>query len=261
MSTTTVVVLLVVGVLLLIGSVLARVWSSGKYEIKTIDLVFIVVPLLVVGIATGRLQGLDLFGVKLDLAQLFEQAANRKIEDQVGTAPVTSVEDVVEPIVPGAKGGVSEIPRFIERRTEAISFRLGAGIYVAQAIEQYFTKLYGSSYLRFIVIENPDGTLFGTYPAADLIAYLRLLPDGYYAITDMLNRGDAAALQVLLGFIPASAAVTVATTKRDALEAMERFDRSALPVVDATNRFVGTVERSKLITSLLLAVTTPRTQE
>ena len=49
--------LLVVGGVLVIASLLLRVISGGKYEVKTIDLVFLVIPLLLVALATGKLAG------------------------------------------------------------------------------------------------------------------------------------------------------------------------------------------------------------
>jgi CBS domain-containing protein len=259
MDTWIIITLLTIGLALLIGSVLMRVLSSGKYEVKTIDLVFIVVPLLLVGLATGRLQGLDLFGVKADLSSLFADAANREIKDQVGQPPVSSVDDVTNFIEAPGKGGLGEIPRLIENKTEAISFRLGAGGYVPGMIREYFEKLYGTSYLKFIVIENPDGTLFGVFTAADLIAYMRAAQDqGYQQFGDLVNYGDDSAREMLArlpGFVSADAAATTTTTKREALERMEQLDRNALPVIDGDRRFVGTVERSKVIASLLLAVT------
>ena len=257
MDTWIIITLLVIGLALLIGSVLMRVLSSGKYEVKTIDLVFIVVPLLLVGLATGRLQGLDLFGVKADLSTLFADDANREIK--VGQPPVSSVDDVTQFIEAPGKGGLGEIPRLIENKTEAISFRLGAGGYVPWMIKEYFEKLYGTSYLKFIVIENPDGTLFGVFTAADLIAYMRAAQDqGYQQFGDLINYGDDGAREMLArlpGFVSVDSAATTTTTKREALERMEQLDRSALPVVDADRRFVGTVERSKVIASLLLTVT------
>ncbi len=261
METSIIVVLLAAGFVLLVASVLIRVFSSGKYEIKTIDLVFIVLPLLVVGLATGRLQGLDLFGVKADFSRLFAEAANGEIKDQVGQQQVSSVDDVTHFIQAPGKGGLDQIPALIEQKTEAISFRLGMGGYVAYAIQQYFEKLFGSSYLKFIVIENADGTLFGVYPAADLIGYLRAAEGaGYDQFGSLVNSGDEAAREMLArlpGFIPADGAATTATTKREALESMERLNVNALPVIDADHRFIGTIERAKVIASLLLAVTTP----
>jgi hypothetical protein len=103
--------LLLIGVGLLIVSLMLRVFTQGKYEIKTIDLVFIILPLLFVGVATGKLRGLDLFGVKADLSELWAKAADTQIEQQVSTVPVSPVSDAIEMVETAEKRGVNEIPR------------------------------------------------------------------------------------------------------------------------------------------------------
>jgi CBS domain-containing protein len=259
MSKAHIIGLLLVGVGLLVGSILLRVFSEGKYEIKAIDIVFIVIPLLFAGIATGKLRGFDLFGVKADLSDLWAKAAGTEIEQQVANMPVSPVEGAVEMVRMAEKRGTHEIPKLIEQKTQALSFRLGMGGYYAPAIKKYFDDLYGSSYLKYVVINHPDGTLFGMYNAADLIAYLRTLgEDGYQAFQHELNRGNQRAKQWLArlpGFVSSEKAVTAKTSKRDALQAMEKFKLDSLPVRDGKDRFVGTVERAKLTTSLILTVT------
>src|SRR5439155_2409929 len=123
----------------------------------------------------------------------------------------------------------------------------------------YLEKLSGSSSLRAIVILEADGTLFGMYVAPDIISYLNIAGDrGYQDLQQMLNSGDAnarARLAALPGFVAAKDAVTASTSKRDALATMANLDVSTLPVVDAEQKFVGTVDRSKMTASLILAVT------
>jgi hypothetical protein len=58
--------LFTLGAVLVVDSLLLRVFSGGRHKIKTTDLVFLVIPLLVVALATGKLQGIDIFGVKAD---------------------------------------------------------------------------------------------------------------------------------------------------------------------------------------------------
>lgn len=259
MNKTQILALLLIGVGLLVVSVLVRVLSQGKYEIKTIDVVLIVIPLLFVGLATGKIHGLDVFGLKTDLSELWAKAADTQIEHQVSEVPVSPVNDAVEMIETAEKRGVDEIPRLIEQRTQALAFRLGTGGYYGPAIKKYFDDLYGSSYLRYVVVNRPDGTLFGMYDAADLLAYLRTLGDeGYRRFEGMLNQGDARAqdwLARLPGFVSADRAVTPETSKRDALQAMEDLKLDSLPVRDSSGRFIGTVDRAKLTTSLILSVT------
>lgn len=251
--------LIITGIVLLIGSLLLRVFSDGKYEIKTTDLVLIIIPLLVVGLATGKLRGLDLFGVKADLSQLWADAADTQIEQQISTLPISNVQDAVQMIESAPKRSVHEIPQLIQQKTQALEFQLGKGGYYGPAIKKYFEDLSGSSYLRYVVINRADNSLFGIYIAADLIAYLRTLgQDGYAHFEHMLNQGDNSAQQQLTelpGFIPSQLAVTANIAKRDALLAMEKAKLDTLPVKDAAGRFIGTIERAKLTTSLILDVT------
>jgi CBS domain-containing protein len=259
MTNNQILLLLALGFVLVGASILMRVFSAGKYEIKPTDLVFVVVPLLVAGIATGRLTGFDMFGVRADLSALWAEAADTEIEGQISSAPDSSVGDVTELLNTATKGGVGDIPRLIATKTNALSFSLGMGGYYGPVIEEYFDRLYGSSYLRYVVVNNPDGSLFGMYPAADLIAYFRAAgPEAYGELERNLNRADGQAqewLTQLPGFVSAKAALTGSVSKRDALQTMADLDADSLPVVDENGRFVGTVERSKLTTSLVLAVT------
>ncbi|MFN2329959.1 MAG: CBS domain-containing protein [Chromatocurvus sp.] len=250
--------LLVLGVVLAFGSLLLRVFSNGKYELKTIDLVFLIIPLVVVALATGKLQGLDLFGVKADLSALWAEAAETRIEQQVAPSASASVQDVVRVMEMATKGGVNEVQRLIERRVEALEFRLGHGGYYGPAIRTYLEALSGSSHLRSVVVDHQDGTLFGMFHAADLIAYLRVSGDpAYNRFQDLLNNGSDTAkreLERMPGFVAAEHAVQVATSKRDALAQMAQMNLDSLPVIDDTRQFVGTVERSKLTASLILAI-------
>jgi CBS domain-containing protein len=222
-------------------------------------LVFLVIPLLLVALATGKLKGLDMFGVKADLSDLWAEAAGTKIEKQVTPGISTSVEDVVHVMEMGMKGGPQELKRLIERKAEALVFRLEHTGYYGPAIKIYFEALSGSSHLRTVVINHQNGQLFGIYHAADLMGYLRITKDeGYEQFQRLLNAGDERAqmeLAKLPGFIPVEQAVTPTTSKRDALALMERINSESLPVVNDQKRFLGTVNRSKLTAGLILAVT------
>ncbi|MBD3223448.1 MAG: hypothetical protein GF313_01860 [Caldithrix sp.] len=259
MPTSRIVLLLLIGIALLIGSILLRVISKGKYEIKTIDLVFIIIPLLFAGLISGKIKGLDIFGIKTDFSDLFNAAANQRIEQQVSSVPVSPVSDAVEMIEAGEKRGLEEIPRLIEQKTEALAFQLAYGGYYGRAIKEYLNDLYGSSYLKYVIINNPDGTLFGMYNAVDLIAYLRTMGDsGYDRFERMLNDGDSRARAWLArtpGFIPVDEAVDVTMSKRNALKNMEKSGLTVLPVINEQNKFIGTINREQLTTSLILTVT------
>jgi hypothetical protein len=90
-----------------------------------------------VALATGKLKGTDMFGVKADLSALWAEAAGRKIENQITPGISTSVEDVVQVMEMGMKDGPLELKRLIERKAEALEFRLGHGGYYGPAIQAY----------------------------------------------------------------------------------------------------------------------------
>ena len=154
-----VVVLLVAGLSLLGGSVLLRARFGDKFELKSIDLVLIVLPLILVLLISGKLKVLDAFGVKLDFAELFADVAGSKIEQQVADTNSPGVEEVVKMLEMASKGGVRQIPELVANKTEALVFRLGHGGYHGPAIKEYFDTLYASSYLQYLIVLDEQGKL------------------------------------------------------------------------------------------------------
>lgn len=71
------------GVVLALCAVLARVKFGGRVELKTLDLVLLVLPLLLVLLVMGKLKRLDAFGVKADFSELFADAARTRIAAEV----------------------------------------------------------------------------------------------------------------------------------------------------------------------------------
>ncbi len=101
------------GVVQKTGSTSTR--SAGKYEVKTSDLAFLVIPVLLAALATGKLKGFDLFGVKADLSALWSEAAQDEIKPQIARGAPVSIQDVMQAAEMAMKGGASEL-RFLERR-------------------------------------------------------------------------------------------------------------------------------------------------
>ena len=69
-----------------------------------------------------------------------------------------------------------------------------------------------------------------------------------------LNDANTTALTKLPGFISVEDAITENTDKDRALRKMEKLNVDTLPVIDEAKRFVGIVDRSRLIASLLIDV-------
>jgi len=253
-----VILLLLTGLGLLIFAVFLRSRYGEKYELKIIDLVLIVLPLLFVLLISGKLQVLDAFGIKADLSELFADAAGTTIEEQVASKSSLGVDEVVHMLEMAAKGGVREIPKLVENKTEALVFRLGHGGYYGPAIQQYFDALYASSYLQYLIIKDKDSKLFGIYNVLDLAVYFRTNKShAYKQFARWLNQPNSDAIRSLSklpGFVGADQAVAREMSKRNVLERMDNFRIDSLPVVDKEGLFVGTVERSQLTASLILDV-------
>jgi hypothetical protein len=247
------IVLLTFGAVLAGASLLLRALTAGKYEIQTTDLIFLVIPLLVVALVTGKLESLDLFGAKFNFPKVWRDAGQTEIRDQVSDSTLL---DAFDKLHIAEKGNVEELRRFIGRRIEALKFKLGHGKYGEEAIQKYFDALFGS--LRVVVVNDSEDKLFAIYNAPDLISSLRSSEGGYGTFAKWLNNGkqeDRLKLAKLPGFVDADNPVTANTSKRDALAMMERFNTDILPVVNEEGRFIGTVGRSKLTAGLILAVT------
>jgi hypothetical protein len=253
-----VILLLILGFGLMLTAVILRARYGEKFELKTIDLVLIIVPLLLVLLISGKLKVLDAFGVKADISELFKDAAGAEIKNQVLDTSTPEVDELVNMLEMASKGGVQEIPRLIEKKTEALVFRLGHGGYYGPAIRQYFDALYASSYLQYLIILDEQGKLFGIYDALDLAVYFRTQADrAYDNFAAWLNRPSENSLRSLSrlpGFVKADKAVGREMSKRKVLTKMDSLRVDSLPVVDEAGKFIGTVERSQLTASLILEV-------
>lgn len=253
-----VVALLALGIALLIVAVLLRARYGEKYELKTIDLALLILPLLFVLLISGKLKMLDAFGVRADFSELFADAAAANIKQQVTNTGSPGFDEVVRMPGMASKGGVQEIPVLLANKTEALLFRLGHGGYYGPAIREYFDALYASSYLKYVVVVDEAGRLFGVYNAMDLTVAFRTLGDHAYGdFANWLNRPDDGAreqLTQLPGFVGAEHAVARELSKRDVLRRMDELQVDSLPVVDNDGQFAGTVERSRLTASLILEV-------
>jgi hypothetical protein len=258
------IVLLTFGVVLAAASLFLRALTPGKYEVQTIDLIFLVIPLLVVALATGKLRSLDFFGLKADFPDLWAEVGRTEIRDQVSEATPSTRQDAIDVDIfeSVAKSSLEDLPQVIGRQPDVLEFTLGHGGYSGGVIAEYFEALSGR--LRIVVVNDQEDKLFGIYDAPALISSLRYIgsvrsseEEGYGLLEHLLNSGSEEArsrLATLPGFVGADNAVTETTSKRDALARMEKLDTNILPVVNEEGRFVGTVGRSKLTAGLILAV-------
>lgn len=236
------------GFIVLVGLIIALKAKTGnKFEVKNSDIVLALIPIALWLFLTGQVQELA-FG-DLKIVSAVKKASASPVEAQVTELPVESVQVDI-------KAGVREIPRLIEKKSEALSFRLGYGGYWGPAISEYLGALTREPYLRYIVISNPDGSFFGMADARRLAAILQGRKGESYArnFANMLASADRDGLKELPGFISTENTLKETSDKRTALKIMDSLDVQTLPVTDASGRFVGIVDRSKLTASILIDI-------
>jgi|GEM_PF-580652 len=251
--------LLGVGLILLVVSLIVRAKTGGKYEIRPVDLVLVLIPVVLWLFGTGKITKFNVAGVEIELAEAIKKAASSPISYQVLQKPEALVNEIMQNIEMARKMGVEQIPEMIKKKTEALEFMLGYGGYWGPAIEKYFETLGKKGFLKYVLIYDRDRTLFGIYDFLPFQAYLQDQGEkGYEQFSDYLNSGNTAAksaLEKLPGWISAKNAVKPGTDQLICLETMERLNSDFLPVVDEKGKYVGLVERNKITTSLIIDVT------
>lgn len=225
---------------------------NSKLEIRATDIVVATLPVLIYLLVSGNIQKLEFGegGVKIETA--FVKASATAINSQVAT--LTGLP--VDPAQMDTKRGVEEIPLLLEKKTEGLVFRLGYSGYYGPAIQEYLAKLTAQPYLKYIVIQNSDGTFFGLTDARQLSAMLSN-PFGPVKADELarwLSNSNRASFAKLPGFIAAEHAMKTSADKREALQLMEKMNVDTLPVVDEKNLYVGNVNRARLTASLILDV-------
>ncbi len=217
-----------------------------KFEIKNSDIVLALVPVGLWLFLSGQIREFAFGDFKIVAA--IEEASKSPVQAQVSELPVEKVRSE-------SKGGVDQIPDMIRKRSQALSFQLNAGVYYGPAIRQYLAELTRQPFLKYLVINHPDGSFYGMADARQTGGMLDApggIPSG--ALEQWLNAGNQMELRRLPGFISRSDALRKESGKNEALRRMDSLDVQALPVMDAENRLVGMVERSKLTASMLMEI-------
>jgi len=225
---------------------------NSRFEIRPADIVVAILPIVVFLLVTGKLQKLEITesGVKIETA--FNKASASPIVKQV--TPLTGLPSV--PIRIDPKRGVEDIPQLISRKTEGLLFRLGHGGYYGSAIKDYFVLLAKQPFLKYLVIENPDGTFFAMANARELTELFQAKHPPYKAedFAYWLNYANKKAFAQLPGFISSDNAVRKDADKGQVLRKMETLNVDTLPVIDNNSRFAGIINRSRLTASFLIDV-------
>jgi hypothetical protein len=228
-----------------------RAKTGNQIDIRNSDIVLALVPVALWLFLTGKIQEFAFGEVKIVAA--IKVAAKAPVGPQVSKLTLDTVR---EPVRTMTKGGPEVVPQMINTKSQALSFTIGQGGYVGSAIADYLEKLTQYPFLRYIVMNNPDGTFFGIADARQVADIIRSSSGRFNVenLADWLNGGNKEQLEELPGFIPSSKALHKDEDKQKALEKMNSLDVQVLPVLDEAGRFDGIVDRSKLTASILTEI-------
>ena len=225
---------------------------NSALEIRATDIVVATLPVLIFLLVSGKIQRLEFGGSGVSIETAFVKASNSEINSQVTAVTGLPMEQTRIEL----KGAVSTIPQVLEKKTEGLLIRLGYGGYTGAAIQEYLGRLTAQPYLKYIIIENNDGTFFGMADARQLYA---MLSNPYAQVkADELARwlanSNQASFNKLPGFIAAEHAVKPSADKSQTLQLMEQLNLDILPVVNEQKMYLGIVNRARLLASLILDV-------
>lgn len=226
----------------LIFLVFIRNIFQKRMDAKTPDVVAALVVTALFLLVSGRISNFSFGGVRIE--KVFEEAVQQPLEMQI--QPISTVS---EEVISNPKEGIRSINRFIQQKTQALTFRLNTrGYYYAPAIREYLGRLSQFDFFKYVVIY--EGKMFyGMFVARDFIATFR---HRYEQFVELLENKQA--VKRIPGFIGRDMTLRPDTDKRTALEMMEELRVEELPVVNEEGVMVGIVSKSRLVSTLLVEV-------
>jgi hypothetical protein len=257
-------VTVVVALVVLVTVVGLPSWSHDKLKITRDDAIIVAIATGLCLLMTGRISKLVVGkeGFTIETREAFLSSAAKPIEMQVtevGELPVTEVETML-------KAGTAEIPKMIKGGIQGLTLKLGRGglHYNHSALKGYLESLTGFDFFRYVILVNPNDTLFGIGDARDFLAAVKTPGSNvnFENLATWLNlnaneseRELATQLEKFPGFVTIKHAVKKKDDKRTVLGRMEKDRRDWLPVVSDSDKLEGVVDRSRLVASMILEIT------
>lgn len=237
--------------LALVSAGLAVLWfakSVAGLEGEAILVALLIIPLVVYAVASGRLEELRGGGIEARFAR-------------VATATVTpdSTQLSVEAMYGVEKANPRQLPAVIDRLADetapiGLTIFLGKDRYTRDALRKYLAALGQLRTFKFVVFVDLEGR-FEAYMPHWLLSQLLEGPHSGAFVT-ALNKGLIGTIRRYPGVV--RHAITTKHTNEHALREMERQGLEAIVVVDEERRVVGVVEREKVLSTMLLALSEQR---
>jgi CBS domain-containing protein len=236
---------LVVGIVLAVATKRLGVGDSATF------IALLIIPLLVYGVASGKIQeftGPGGWGAK------FREAAQAQVTP-VATAGLTNAIQNLELI---GKEGLDALPaiqaNLPKDKPIALTFQLGPHGYNTDVAIQYAQALLIVDSEMTVVILDPDRHFVAMTEGTTFLRLLQAPGLGQRVLT-ALNGGDRNFLLALPGLHTNT--IKTSDNNATALELMRLQNARAIVVVDADNRPVGIVKRDDIVARLLEKLAIP----
>jgi hypothetical protein len=235
---------------------LAIIWFTKRFIGVTGDGLFVAelfVAVLIFLVLTGQISELTAGGVTAK----FQRVAGDRIDPDAG-----ATIDVVEPVVI-EKSRTDQLVRIREQLQDQdpvggplfLVLKLGApdrqSNYEIGALGAYVETLASHGRFQFVVFIDRSEKLVG-YMSHSLFERV-LRGDTAWGFLDAINTGNETAVRSFPGV--ATDTLAIGTTNADALDRMAQLNMEAMVVVDARSRPIGMVEREKIASRMLVALT------
>jgi hypothetical protein len=231
---------------------LAVLWfakSVAGLEGDGVLVALLVIPLVVYAVASGRLEELRGGGIEARFARV----ASATVVPESAQLPVEAVYGV-------EKANPRELPAVLDRLSDetvpvglTLVVRQG-GRYTVPALRRYLAALGQLRTFKFVVFVDGEGRFEAYMPHWHLDAILAG-PRGGAFVRD-LNNGRIGSIRRYPGVV--RNAITTKHTNEHALREMERQGLEAIVVVDEERKVVGVVEREKVLSTMILALSEQR---
>ncbi len=249
---TTDIIVLILAILTIIGLVILRGRSAGKYDVKLTDAAVAAILICLWMLVSGRISSFVVGSEGVTVQTAILDASTASISSQV--LPLS-----IGPVDKAGRGGDEAISHVLANHAEALEFTLGTNVYNAAAIKKELTILTQYVFFKYVIITHIDGTLFGILDAHKLVRILGRRPGPYswQDFTQFINSGDAPGKEALKGipsFIHGKLAAKQSDDKSIVLDKMQAARLEILPVVAENGRFIGVISRSELTAGLLMEI-------
>ncbi|MET1255870.1 CBS domain-containing protein [Aliikangiella maris] len=239
-------------VVILFGLVYLRS-RNANIEIKVPDIIVAVMPAMLFLIATGKLSKFELSESGLKIETAISEAAKSKIS---GLEKNVHLEKLpAQSLASDDKASLAEIPRLIDQKTEALSFRMGVSDYKEDIIYHYMQELTAKPYLKHLIFLDKEGQFLGISPVKPFVNANPNKGSTYRQLANSLAKGDRSWIEANIPeIVMRENALNTSTSRSEALSKMIELHVDELPVIDQQGDLVGMVERNFISSTLLLEI-------